>query len=46
MGFNGRMFVNNELVRMWNEVGVTCFKVLSLHLPVGAEGNNEKPEDS
>jgi hypothetical protein len=38
------MIVNNELKRMWKEVVMAKFKVLSQHLPVGTEENHEKPQ--
>jgi hypothetical protein len=37
---NGRMIVNNELESMRKEVVVAKFKVLSQHLPGGAEENH------
>jgi hypothetical protein len=36
------MTVNNELERMWKEVGMTEFKVLFWHLPGQTEKNHEK----
>jgi hypothetical protein len=34
---DGRMIMKEELVRMWKEVLIASFEVLSQHLPVGSE---------
>lgn len=39
---NGRMVVNNELERIWKEVFVACFKVLSYDL----SGDNDESQGS
>jgi hypothetical protein len=38
------MIVNNELERMWKEMIVAQFKVLSYHFPRGIEEDREKPQ--
>jgi hypothetical protein len=34
---NGRLIVNYKLGGMWKEMVVSCFKVLSQHLPGGTK---------
>jgi len=38
--------LNCELVRMWREVAVVCFKALLQQLPGGTQVKHEKTEDS
>jgi hypothetical protein len=38
------MMVNEELKRMWKEVVVAAFKILSRNLPVGTQESYEKPK--
>jgi hypothetical protein len=38
--------MNNELERIWKEVVMVEFKVLSQHVPGGTEEDHEKPQDS
>jgi hypothetical protein len=38
--------VNDKLERMWKEVLVDCFKVISRHSPGGTEKNHENPRSS
>jgi hypothetical protein len=37
------MFMDDELVRMWEEAVAACCKELSQHLPVDSEESHEKP---
>jgi hypothetical protein len=36
------LMTDDELVKMWVEAVVTCFKVISQNLPGGAKKNYEK----
>jgi hypothetical protein len=36
--------MNNELEKMWKEVVMAYFKILSEHLPEGTEENHVKPQ--
>jgi hypothetical protein len=40
----GRLFVNDELGRMWEEEIVACSKVLCHHLYGGNEGKYTSPQ--
>jgi hypothetical protein len=35
--------MNDEFERMWEEMVVAYLKILSSHVALGAEENNEKP---
>jgi hypothetical protein len=35
--------MNHELVKMWKEMVMAYFKVLSQNLPAGTERNHDKP---
>jgi hypothetical protein len=39
---DGMMIVKNELIRMWKELVMVSFKVLSWHLSIGTEESFKK----
>jgi hypothetical protein len=44
--WSGGMIVNNELKRIWKEVIMVLFKVLTQHFHGGTTENHKQPQDS